>query len=188
MPPLLQQPERIAVAAAVGAHVLEQAARHAGEEQRLEHLAHDYVIGQAEQAQPQQANEGEGQAGHAALVELAPSAGSIHVNFSCIGGDTLALEDSVGHTAWVVRRNPNDLIRWVVPPNVTINSIKGINFPVDTEGVAGPHGHAPGVPYNAKVSPNASNGRYHYVIDATCRSAPTDSTRLLIDPEFIVPL
>lgn len=124
---------------------------------------------------------------HDALVELAPSAGSIHIKFSCTGVDTLALEDSVGHTAWVVRRSPNDSIRWVVPPTVTINSIAGPSFPVDTVGVAGPHGHAPGVPYNAKVSPNASNGRYHYVIDATCHSTPTDSTRLLIDPEFIVP-
>jgi hypothetical protein len=128
-----------------------------------------------------------------ALVELAPSAGSIHIKFSCTGADTLALEDSVGHTAWVVRRNKADLIRWVVDSNVTINSIAGPNFPVDTlpidtVAVAGPHGHAPGVPYNAKVSPNASNGRHHYVIDATCHSTPTDSTRLLIDPEFIVPL
>ena len=122
-----------------------------------------------------------------ALVELAPSEGSIHINFSCTGVASVALEDSVGHTAWVVRRNRNDLIRWVVPPNVTINSITGPGFPADTAAVVGPQGGAPGVAYNAKVSPHASHGRYHYVIDATCRSTPTDSIRLLIDPEFIVP-
>ena len=124
---------------------------------------------------------------HDTLVELAPSVGSIHVNFSCIGVDSLALEDSVGHPAWVVMRNPGDTIRWVVPPTVTINSIGGPNFPVDTDSVAGPHGHAPGLPYNARVNPNATKGRRHYVIDVTCHSTPTDSTRLLIDPEFILP-
>jgi hypothetical protein len=122
-----------------------------------------------------------------ALVELAPAAGSIHVNFSCTGVPSLALEDSVGHTAWVVRRNPDELIRWVVPPTVTINSITGPSFPVDTAAVPGTRGGAPGVSYNAKVVPSAPDGRYHYVIDVTCHSTPTDSSRLLIDPEFIVP-
>src|SRR6478752_4276795 len=91
---------------------------------------------------------------HEALQELAPSTGSIHVNFSCSGVRSLALEDSVGHTAWVVRRNPNDLITWVVPPTVTINSIawQPPNIvPVDT--AAETHGGAPGVAFNGKVSP-----------------------------------
>jgi len=112
---------------------------------------------------------------------------TVSVNFVCATGDTIALKTPAGKSAWSVRRNPNDVITWVVPSNVTIHSIKGKSageFPVDSAGV---QGGAPGASFKAKVKGNAANGMYHYLINATCTPASGPAVNLVIDPEMIVP-
>jgi hypothetical protein len=120
------------------------------------------------------------------LDAVAPSVDSVHINFSCGPVDSLALADKNGRPAWSFSRRPNDPITWVVPQNVTINSLKGRtandNFPVDS---TGPQGGAPGTAFHAKVKGGAAQGTYHYVINATC-TAGADTIRLLIDPELII--
>jgi hypothetical protein len=112
---------------------------------------------------------------------VVPSVDSISVRFSCGTVDSIALKAPNGGPAWAVRRSRNEPISWVVPTNVTINSIAGL--PLDS---AGSQGGTPGTPYKSKVKNNAESKTYHYAIDATCRPASGDSIRLIIDPEFIV--
>jgi hypothetical protein len=120
--------------------------------------------------------------------EIAPSADSVRIRFSCGAVDSIALTDPSGAPAWAVTRRRNSPISWVVPPNVTINSIVGKTaadtLPLDPDG---PQGGAPGAPFKSKVKGNAREKTYHYLIDATCRpaSGPPDR-RMVIDPEMIV--
>lgn len=118
----------------------------------------------------------------AVLDAVAPDVDSIRINFSCDTVDSIALKAPNGRSAWSVRRRRNDSISWVVPSNVTINSIGGA-LPLDS---AGPQGGAPGTPYKSKVKDNAERKTYHYIIDATCQPAAAPARRLIIDPEFIV--
>ena len=117
----------------------------------------------------------------AVLDAVAPETDSIRINFSCGTVDSIALKTPHGGSAWSVRRRQNDTISWVVPSNVTINSIAGL--PLDS---AGSQGGTPGTPYKSKVKGNAERKTYHYAIQATCHPASGDSIRLIIDPEFIV--
>ena len=111
-----------------------------------------------------------------------PSVDVITVAFSCGAVDSIAMTAPNGDPAWIVGRKQKDPISWVVPANVTINSITGL--PLDT---AGSQGGTPGTPYKSKVKENAERKTYHYAIELTCRPAagPPD-THLIIDPEFIV--
>ena len=112
---------------------------------------------------------------------LVPSVDSISVRFSCGTVDSIALKAPNGGPAWAVRRKQNELISWVVPSNVTINSIAGL--PLDS---AGSQGGTPGTPFKSKVKGNAERKTYHYPIQLTCHPASGDDRHLIIDPEFIV--
>jgi hypothetical protein len=131
--------------------------------------------------------------GYSGVVGYADAVGPIHISFTC---DTtppafpsLALADSTGNPAWTVKAKKKDPISWVVPANVTIDSIKSKNLiplPLDSNGT---QGGAPGVSFNSKVK-NSNNPPtdYHYNIFAKC--TPTDGApvvRLRIDPEMIIP-
>src|SRR5258705_1654378 len=103
----------------------------------------------------------------AQLDAVAPSTDSIKVNFSCGAVDSIALSDASGGPAWAVKRRPNEPISWIVPPNVTINSIAATN-PADTIPLipAGPQGGAPGTPFQSKVKQGSARVKpYHYAID-----------------------
>jgi hypothetical protein len=124
---------------------------------------------------------------------VAPSVDSVRVNFSCgtvdsIAVDSIALATLSGDPAWSIRRKPNNPITWVVPANVTINSIAG-RTPVDTLPLDpdGPQGGAAGAPFKSKVKAHAASKTYHYLIDATCQPASGPARRLVIDPEMIIP-
>jgi hypothetical protein len=118
---------------------------------------------------------------------IAPSVDSVRVNFSCGAVDSIALTTPSGNPAWTVRRKPNNPITWVVPANVTINSILGKTptdtLPLDADG---PQGGAAGTPFKSKVKAHAAEKAYHYVIDATCQPVSGSARRLVIDPEMIV--
>jgi hypothetical protein len=122
----------------------------------------------------------------AAFDAIAPSVDSVRVNFSCGAVDSIALTTPSGDPAWSVTRKPNNPITWVVPANVTINSILG-KTPADTLPLDpdGPQGGAAGTPFKSKVKAHAATKTYHYVIDATCQSA-SGPRRLVIDPELIL--
>jgi hypothetical protein len=129
----------------------------------------------------------------ALLDAVAPSVDSVRVNFSCgtvdsIAVDSIALATPSGIPAWSVRRKPNNPITWVVPANVTINSILG-KTPVDTLPLDpdGPQGGAAGTPFKSKIKAHAASKTYHYLIDATCQPASGPARRLVIDPEMIIP-
>lgn len=110
-----------------------------------------------------------------------PSVDAITVAFSCGGVDSIALKAPNKDPAWAVRRKRKDPISWVVPANVTINSITGV--PLDP---AGSQGGTPGTPFKSKVKDNAEWKTYHYVIDVTCHPTAPPDRHLIIDPEFIV--
>jgi len=118
----------------------------------------------------------------AILDAVAPEVDSVRINFYCGTVDSIALKAPNGSSAWSVRRKQNDTISWVVPSNVTINSIGGA-LPLDS---AGPQGGSPGTPYKSKVKSDAQRKTYHYIIDATCQPAAAPARHLIIDPEFIV--
>lgn len=117
----------------------------------------------------------------ATVDALVPSVDSINVRFSCGAVDSIALKAPNGGPAWAVRRSRNQPISWVVPANVTINSIAGL--PLDSAGV---QGGSPGTPFKSKVKDNAESKTYHYAIEATCHPTSGSDRHLIIDPEFIV--
>jgi hypothetical protein len=123
------------------------------------------------------------------FVPDAPFVDSVRINFSCSAAvDAIALTDMRGHPAWIFRRKQKDPITWLVPANVTINSIVGTAqdpLPADPD-PAGPGGHAPGGSLKMKVKDvNDRDEPYHYAIDATC-TAPGIVRHLVIDPEMII--
>jgi hypothetical protein len=122
----------------------------------------------------------------ALLEAVVPSVDSVLVKFSCDTVISIALTTPSGGPAWSVRRQRNNPISWVVPGNVTINSIVGKtsadSLPLDPDG---PQGGTAGAPFKSKVKGNAQEKGYNYLIDASC-TASGNTTRLLIDPEFIV--
>lgn len=127
-----------------------------------------------------------------ALVEaLAPDVNTVHIDFTCGGAGSIGLSDGSGNSAWAVVRHPNNQIQWVVPQNVTINSIAGktealpiVHDPGD------PQGGSPGTAYKAKVKSDTafavSQKTVAYAISVTCHPGQPDSLRLLLDPEMIV--
>jgi hypothetical protein len=112
---------------------------------------------------------------------LVQSVDSITVKFSCGVVDSIALKAPNGGPAWAVSRKRKSPISWVVPGNVTIDSIGGL--PLDS---AGSQGGTPGTPFKSKVKGNAEFKTYHYVIASTCHPAAGPDRHLIIDPEFIV--
>ena len=116
------------------------------------------------------------------------SASPIHVNFVCGAVDSIGLADANGKSAWVFTADKKDTVSWVVPTNVTINSITGKTvadtLPLDSIGT---QGGQPGVSFNSKVrDSNKQETTYHYNIDATCHPATGPDVHLLIDPDMIV--
>ena len=123
-----------------------------------------------------------------AVLGSPQSVSPIHVNFTCGAIDSLALVDANGTPAWTFITKKNDTISWVVPSNVTINSITG-KTAADTLPLVsnGPQGGQPGVSFDSKVqNSNKSETKYHYNIDATCHPQTGSDVHLLIDPEMIV--
>jgi hypothetical protein len=122
----------------------------------------------------------------ALIEEVVPSVDSVLIKFTCDTVLSIALTTPSGGPAWSVRRQRNNPISWVVPGNVTINSIVGKTsadtLPLDPDG---PQGGTVGAPFKSKVKANAQEKAYNYSIDASC-TASGNTTRLLIDPEFIV--
>ncbi|HTK46691.1 MAG TPA: hypothetical protein VL328_01775 [Gemmatimonadaceae bacterium] len=123
-----------------------------------------------------------------ALVEtLAPDVNTVHIDFSCGATTSIGLTDGSGNSAWAVVRHPNNSIQWVVPLDVTINSIAGKTeaLPI-THNPGDPQGGSPGTPFKGKVKGGA-NGTYHYVITASCDpGGGAPPLNLSIDPEMIV--
>lgn len=113
----------------------------------------------------------------------------ITINFTCNGGvNTIGLTDAANHQAWSVSANKGEAIRWRVPPNVTINSIKpkpGGTLPVVTNGQQGGND---GDDYNGTVDNGAGSGaHYPYAIDVTCKpSGGGTPVKLVIDPDMII--
>jgi len=127
-----------------------------------------------------------------ALVEvLAPDVNTVHIDFSCGATTSIGLSDGSGHSAWAVVRHPNNSIQWVVPQDVTINSLAGKTeaLPI-THDPGDPQGGSPGTAFKAKVKSDtafaASQKTIAYAINVTCHPGQPDSVRLLLDPEFIV--
>jgi hypothetical protein len=117
----------------------------------------------------------------AELDAVAPSVDSISIKFACGTLDSIALKTMSGNPAWAVKRQQKNPITWVVPSNVTINSITGAPILPD-----GPQGGTAGTPYKSKVDSNATKKTHHYSIEATCHPAAGSDRHLVIDPEMIV--
>jgi hypothetical protein len=129
----------------------------------------------------------------AQLNSIAPDTGHVHILVSRHNNVLeVGLFDTQpgGQPAWAVRRHttaPHNKIKWSVPGNVAINSIKGKSDPLPIT-VQDPGG-APGKPFMATVDAGNSGDppttTYDYLIDVTYD--PNGSAiRLVIDPEFIV--
>jgi len=122
-------------------------------------------------------------------VAVSPkSASPIHVNFACDSVASIGLVDANGKSAWVFTADKKDTVSWVVPGNVTINSITG-KTPADTLPLDpnGAQGGQPGVSVDSKVrDSNKQETTYRYNILATCHPATGPDVHLLIDPDMIV--
>ena len=124
---------------------------------------------------------------------FADAVAPIHINFSCDDankGIQVSLIDDNGNPAWAFKAKKNDPVSWLVPANVTINSISpkdpAIPLPISPNGNSG---HSNGRSYDVKVNGNApgSNVHYPYNIDVSC-TPPGGGTpvRLVIDPDMII--
>lgn len=123
-----------------------------------------------------------------AVARYTPAAGPVHINVTCADTISVGLADASGNPAWTFSTKKKDTVTWVVPANVTINSIRGKSpadsLPLDS---AGTQGHAPGASFISKVREGPQPPTdYHYKIDATCHPATGPDVHLLIDPEMIV--
>ena len=112
----------------------------------------------------------------------------IHINFTCQGGvNQISLTDDNGNPAWTFKAKKNDPVSWVVPANVTINSISSktpaIPLPVSPNGNSG---GSNGKSYETKVNSDAQSKHYLYNIDVTCTSTSGAVVRLVIDPDMII--
>ena len=119
----------------------------------------------------------------------APARSPVNVNFSCNGGvNTIGLVDNAGRQAWLIEM-VNREIEWVVPQQVTIDSIraKSGELPIepDTSNRA-----TLGKSFKGRAKNGIPNGnrKYPYLIALTCQPSGAGSTpvKLIIDPEMIV--
>jgi hypothetical protein len=117
----------------------------------------------------------------AQLDAVSPSVDSINITFTCAAVDSIALRTMAGKSAWAVRRQRKNPITWVVPSNVTIDSIRGAPILPD-----GPQGGGAGTPYKSTVDSNATKTTHHYSIAATCNPGAGAPVHLVIDPEMII--
>lgn len=122
---------------------------------------------------------------------VAPKTGTVHIDFTCGAIGKIGLNDGHGNSAWAFQRSQHEAIEWIVPPNVTINSITGkaVQFPIDTVQNE-PHGRAPGTSYKATTQGISglplTKKTFAYAIDVTCHPGQPDSVRLVLDPEMII--
>ena len=111
----------------------------------------------------------------------------ISINFTCNGPNVISLTDNNGNQAWTFKARKNAPVSWLVPANVTINSISSktpaIPLPLSPNGNAG---GSNGKSYDSKVDSDAQSKHYLYNIDVTCTSAVGATVRLVIDPDMII--